>query len=484
MVTMFDLGDVVAFFVQQVRCNIDRNLGLKSSGAVFERFFLENTKHLNRTGFGVTNSADTVAARAGDVAAFVQRRTKSLAGEFQQAKAGNLGDLDAGSVVTNSFFDALFDSTLMGRIFHIDEVDDDQAAEVTQTHLTRNFFSSFFIGVEGSGFDVSAGGGAGGVNVDGNQSFSVVDHNRAARGEGNGSGVGRFDLIFDLEAGEQGHIVRVALDTVDHVRHDVAHELLSLFVDVVGVNENFSDVRLEVVADRANHEIAFFNDQEGGGINGFVFLAERTDGSGDEVAFGVFILRCGSFNNGLPELEKVIKVPFEFFDRTADTSGTSDEAHAFRCRELGHVFTKLFAFFAFDTTADTASARIVRHKDEVATGQGNESGQCRTLVAAFFFFNLNDELGSFGECFFDGRSANINTFFEVRTGNFFKREKTVAFFAVIDETCFQRRFNTGDYAFVDIGLSLLTFGTLDININELLTFNNSDTQLLSMRGVK
>ena len=78
--------------------------------------------------------------------------------------------------------------------------------------LTRNFFSSFFIGVEGSGFDVSAGGGAGGVNVDGNQSFSVVDHNRAARGEGNGSGVGRFDLIFDLEAGEQGHIVRVALD--------------------------------------------------------------------------------------------------------------------------------------------------------------------------------------------------------------------------------------------------------------------------------
>ena len=104
--------------------------------------------------------------------------------------------------MTNSFFDALFDSTLMGRIFHIDEVDDDQAAEVTQTHLTRNFFSSFFIGVEGSGFDVSAGGGAGGVNVDGNQSFSVVDHNRAARGEGNGSGVGRFDLIFDLEAGE------------------------------------------------------------------------------------------------------------------------------------------------------------------------------------------------------------------------------------------------------------------------------------------
>lgn len=54
----------------------------------------------------------------------------------------------------------LFDSTLMGRIFHIDEVDDDQAAEVTQTHLTRNFFSSFFIGVEGSGFDVSAGRGA------------------------------------------------------------------------------------------------------------------------------------------------------------------------------------------------------------------------------------------------------------------------------------------------------------------------------------
>ena len=105
------------------------------------------------------------------------------------------------------------------------------------------------------------------------------------------------------------------------------------------VNENFSDVRLEVVADRANHEICFLQ-RSGRGPDSRVsyFLAERTDGSGDEVAFGVFILRCGSFNNGLPELEKVIKVPFEFFDRTADTSSTSDEAHAFRCRELGHVF--------------------------------------------------------------------------------------------------------------------------------------------------
>ena len=41
-------------------------------------------------------------------------------------------------------------------------------------------FGGFHIGFERGVFDVRAASGAGGVDVDGNQGFGVVDHNRAA----------------------------------------------------------------------------------------------------------------------------------------------------------------------------------------------------------------------------------------------------------------------------------------------------------------
>ena len=59
----------------------------------------------------------------------------------------------------------------------------------------------------------------------------------------------------------------ISLDSVDHIRHDMAHKLTGLFIDFIGINENFADFRLEVVADGANNQIAFFHDQERSRIN-------------------------------------------------------------------------------------------------------------------------------------------------------------------------------------------------------------------------
>ena len=68
--------------------------------------------------------------------------------------------------------------------------------------------------------------------------------------------------MFDLETREQRHVVAVALDAVRHVGHHVAHELLGLVEDLVGVDQDFADVRLEVIADGADDERRFLVDQE------------------------------------------------------------------------------------------------------------------------------------------------------------------------------------------------------------------------------
>ena len=69
--------------------------------------------------------------------------------------------------------------------------------------------------------------------------------------------------MFNLEAAEQGCIVAVAFHAGRELRHHVAHELLSLFVDVVGVDQNVADVAVEVITDGANDQAGFLINQEG-----------------------------------------------------------------------------------------------------------------------------------------------------------------------------------------------------------------------------
>jgi hypothetical protein len=99
-------------------------------------------------------------------------------------------------------------------LFHVDEVDDDQAAQVAQAHLAGHFVGGFQVGAGGGFLDVAALDGAGRVHVHADQGFGVVDHDGAARGQLHGAGVGRFDLVLDLEAREQRRIVAVALDAL------------------------------------------------------------------------------------------------------------------------------------------------------------------------------------------------------------------------------------------------------------------------------
>jgi hypothetical protein len=69
-----------------------------------------------------------------------------------------------------------------------------------------------------------------------------------------GAGVGRLDLVLDLEAAEQRRVVAVALHAGRMLGHDVRHELLRLVVDVVGVDQDVADVVIEIVTDGADHQ--------------------------------------------------------------------------------------------------------------------------------------------------------------------------------------------------------------------------------------
>jgi hypothetical protein len=82
------------------------------------------------------------------MAGLTQRRAQALTGHLQQAKARNMADLNTRTVLTDGFAQTVFYRTLVANRRHIDEVDNDQAAEVAQTQLAGNFIGCFKVGVE------------------------------------------------------------------------------------------------------------------------------------------------------------------------------------------------------------------------------------------------------------------------------------------------------------------------------------------------
>ncbi len=401
--TQFDLGDRVALLVEQEGGDRDRHLGADFGGAILQRFFFDQAQDGQRQGFDVTDDALAVAARADDAAGLAQGWAQALTGHFQQAEARDAADLHAGAVGFQGFTHLLFDGALVLGRGHVDEVDDDQAADVAQAQLAGDFLGRFQVGLQGGFLDVAALGGARRVDIDGNQGFGRVDDDGAAGRQLHFTLEGGFDLAFDLETVEQRHAVFVQLDLAGVLRHHLLDEAQGFFLGFDAVDQHFADVLAQVVADGADDDVGFLVDQEGGRAAG------------------------GGFLDRAPQLQQVVEVPLHFFAGAAQACGTHDQTHVGRSVEAVQRLAQFVALFAFDAAGDATGTRVVRHQHQVTTGQADEGGQGCALVAAFFLLDLDDDFLAFLEYVLDIDAAAFRGLGEVFAGDFFEREEAVAF---------------------------------------------------------
>ncbi|MNS73921.1 hypothetical protein D3C72_1073800 [compost metagenome] len=287
----------------------------------------------------------------------------------------------------------------------------------------------------------------------------MVDHDGAARGQLHGAGVGRLDLVLDLEAAEQGRVVAVALHAGGMLGHDVRHELLRLVVDVVGVDQDVADVVIEVITDGADDERRFLVDQEGA----LAALGRAVDGG--------------------PQLEQVVQVPLEFGRRAADAGGARDDAHALRVLELVHRLLELGAVVALDAARHATATGVVGHQHDIAAGQRDEGGEGRALVAAFFLFDLDGEFLAFTDHVLDAGLAGRHAFGEILLGDFLERQEAVAVFAVVDETGFERRLDAGHDRLVDVALALFAPFDFDFVVEQFLPVDDGQAAFFGLRGI-
>src|SRR5262245_51938750 len=102
-----------------------------------------------------------------------------LARHLEEAEARDPSDLYARTIHFHGVAEAILDLALVTRRAHVDEVDDDEAADVTQPELASDLIRRFEVGIERRRFDVLAARRTGGVDVDRYQRFGVIDHDAA-----------------------------------------------------------------------------------------------------------------------------------------------------------------------------------------------------------------------------------------------------------------------------------------------------------------
>ncbi|MBV6425185.1 MAG: hypothetical protein NAOJABEB_02999 [Steroidobacteraceae bacterium] len=371
-----------------------------------------------------------------------------------------MADLDARAVHAHRVAQPLLDLALVLLRLHVDEVDDDEPAEVADAQLAGDLVGRLEVGVECGGLDVAAARRACGVDVDRDERLRVVDDEAAAGRELHLVRIGRLDLALDLVAREERNVVGVELELPLHVgRHRALHVFLGGRECGRLVDEAFADVVPEIVAQCARHRVALAIDEE----RGRAALDRR--------------------GNLRPLLDQVVEVPLQFFDRAADTGRAHDGAHVLRDLERIHGLAHLVAVLALDPARHTAGPRVVRHQHEVAAGEADESGECGALVAALLFFDLDHDFLAFGQELADVHAPALGRLPEVLLRNFFQRQEAVTLGPVVDEARLERLLDARDATLVDVRLLLFLGRQLDRQVVEFLTVNQCDSQLFLLSCV-
>ena len=239
----------------------------------------------------------------------------------------------------------------------------------------------------------------------------------------------------------------------------MVHELVRLLVNIVGINQDIANFRVEIVAQRTHDQIAFLINQKS--------------------ALACFARAI----NGIPQFDEVVQIPLQLFGGATNTSGTRDDAHAFGVVELVHRLFELGAVVTLNTAAYATAARVVGHQYHITACKADKCSQCRTFVAALFFFHLHQQLLAFADDFIDTRLANRHAFGKILAGNFLEWQKAVAVFAVIDKASLQRWLYPRYHCLVDIAFALLAPVYFNFIIEQLLPVNNCQATLFALCSV-
>src|SRR6202166_4963022 len=253
-------------------------------------------------------------------------------------------------------------------LFHVDEVDHDNAAQIAQANLAHDFLHRFQIGFDDGVFQPrgTLADEFAGVDIDGHQRFGVVDDDVAAGLEPHFGAQSFVEFVLDAELFKDGRFLGVQLDAADQLGLEAADEFDDLAEFFFAVDPDGCEIVADVIAQDAFDEIQIAMEERGS----FALLAALLDfvpGGAEEFDVGA-----------------------NFFAVGAASRGAHDEAPGITAAGFADKPAQTRAIIGASDFARDADVIDGRHVHEETSGQSDVTGDARTLLPEGLLGNLDD----------------------------------------------------------------------------------------------
>ena len=206
------------------------------------------------------DAATAVANRAAFGLFSHEVHADALTGDFHEAELANRGRANRGLVAADRLAEFLVNGFAVFIGFHIDEVDDDEAAHIAEAQLLCDFVASIEVCLENDLALVLAMNLRTRVHVDRDESFGLFDDEVATARKRDLTLQGASVVVFNLEVFKQAFTGTPELDLVELIRRKNLQVIAESKVLVAVVDIHVVRVVAEVFANRLFDGIGFFVD--------------------------------------------------------------------------------------------------------------------------------------------------------------------------------------------------------------------------------
>src|SRR5690606_36920144 len=190
----------------------------------------------------------------------------ALARHLHEAERRDLGDLVLGAVAAEALDEATQHEVAVGLEHHVDEVDDDDAADVAQAELADDLLGRLQVVARHGLLERAARARElAGVDVDDRHRLGAVDDERAARGQPDLAVHALRELLVDAVHREAVLRARPLAHALAQVRRELLDVRGDLAPRPVALDGERAEVVVEDVADHADREVGLALEQGGRG---------------------------------------------------------------------------------------------------------------------------------------------------------------------------------------------------------------------------
>ncbi len=258
----------------------------------------------------------------------------ALACHFEQTQGRDRVDFGAGAVFFKQVFEGVENGLLVFFRAHINQVEDDQPADVAQAQLPGDFADGFEVGRQDSLRLVFAAVAFAGVDVNGDHRFRLVNADIASAGQRHFAIEDAVDLVDEVMLCKDRGWILVEFDLGLVLEIITRDQFTGAVVHFLGVDDHFVHVFSQAVAECAFAQVGFLVDAD----------------------WGSALSRDFAF---APVVQEQVEVTLEVLEFAASADRAADQPHVRRQFQAADHFAEAVALFAlFDALGDADVVRI------------------------------------------------------------------------------------------------------------------------------